>query len=184
MMKYYFLSFLIGISTCLATNNDGVDYSVDVPIQYMEEPPIIIEESSQEKIEEPTGSFVDKVVLGALDKVTARVSRLVVKVNEPVKFGTLTIMVKKCWKASPEDIPETKALLEITEKKPSKPLVNVFRDWMFASNRSVITLEHPVFDVWVTHDLPDAPIGVQPINDAASQKLEQLLDKLRELPED
>ena len=182
-MRYLPLAFFIGIFPAFATDDTIIDYAVEVPIQIAEQEPQQIETSDPEKMDEPSGSYVDKVVLGALDKVTARVSRLTAKVNEPVQFGTLSIVVKKCWLAAPEEKPETIAFLEITETKPGKPTVHIFKSWMFASNPSVMTLEHPVFDVWVTHDSPDAPTGVQPINDEASKKLEELLDKLRELPE-
>jgi hypothetical protein len=184
MMKYVLLAFLVSISAAVATDDNAVNYSVEVPIQSEEQVVTTVETPTTEKIDEPSGNYVEKVVLGALDKVTARVSRLTAKVNEPVKFGTLTIVVKKCWLAAPEEKPETIAFLDISETKPGKSTTDIFSNWMFASNPSVITLEHPVYDIWVTHDSPDAPTGVQPINDEASKKLEALLDKLRELPED
>lgn len=181
MTRFCLVALLISISSACASD---LDYSVNVPIQTEEALIIRNEDAEKEKMDEPAGQFVDKVVLGALDKVTARVSRLTTKVNETVDFGNLSILVKKCWVAAPEEKPETKAFLEIVEKKPGKEPVEIFRGWMFASIPSVVTLEHPVYDVWVTHDTPDAQTGVQPINDEASKKLDQLLDKLRDLPED
>lgn len=184
MIRSYPLALFCCISFAFASDESSIDYSIEVPIQTIEEIDARSEELEKEKMDEPEGKFVDKVVLGALDKVTARVSRLTAKVDEPVQFGGLTILVKKCWKADPEEKPEMIAFLEIIEAKPGKSMVDIFRGWMFASNPSVVTLEHPVYDVWVTHDIPDAPTGVQVINDEASKKLDQLLDKLREAPED
>lgn len=145
-----------------------------------EQEPVI---TAQPPSEEPSGEFVNHVVLGALDKVTARVSHLNVKVDESVPFGTLTIKVRKCWQASPEDTPEVKAFLEITEKKPNKPPLRIFNGWMFASNPSVITLEHPVYDVWVTLNKEEANPQIQPASkDEASQKLDNMLNNLLERP--
>jgi hypothetical protein len=133
---------------------------------------------------EPAGHFVDQVVLGALDKVTARVSHVPIRVNGSAQFGTIAITLRKCWRAAPEEPPETKAFLEIRETKPGKPATRIFKGWMFASNPSVVTLEHPVYDVWVTHRLDAALDEKSQTKDEAAQKLDQLLDKLLNSPED
>jgi hypothetical protein len=184
LFRFSIIAFFISISFASASDETSLDYSIEVPIQSDEKATTRREELEKAKMDELAGDYVDKVVLGALDKVTARVSRLTAKIDEPVQFGTLTIVVKKCWQADPEEKPEKIAFLEIAESKPGKPKAIIFRGWMFASTPSVVTLVHPVFDVWVTQDIPDAPTGVQVINDEATKKLDQLLDKLRELPEE
>jgi hypothetical protein len=88
-------------------------------------------------------------VLRALDKVTARVSRLEVPLNRALRFGTLEIVARHCDKRPPEETPESAAFLEIWEVRPGQPIRDVFRGWMFASSPGLAALEHPIYDVWV-----------------------------------
>ena len=86
-------------------------------------------------------------LLEGLDKITARVSKFEAPVGTPVQFGTLSIRVRDCEKAPPEDPPESAAFLEIDELRPGEDRVRVFSGWMFASSPALSALEHPVYDV-------------------------------------
>ena len=88
-------------------------------------------------------------VLQGLDKITARITQIEAPVNQPVRFGTLEILVKRCDKRPPEEPPETTAYLEIREQRPGESAVDRFAGWMFASSPAAASLEHPVYDVWV-----------------------------------
>jgi hypothetical protein len=88
-------------------------------------------------------------VLGGLDKITARVQTFEVKVGQPLKFGSLEVVVRACKKAPPIDTPEAAALLSIHEHKPDEAPTSLFEGWMFASSPALSALEHPVYDVWV-----------------------------------
>jgi hypothetical protein len=89
-------------------------------------------------------------VLQGLDKITARISRIEAPIGTPVRFGTLEILAKRCEKRPPEEPPEVAAYLEIREHRPGETAVDLFAGWMFASSPAVSSLEHPVYDVWVT----------------------------------
>jgi hypothetical protein len=89
------------------------------------------------------------VVLQALDKVAARVSKLEVPVGQTVNFGSLEITARACDKRPPEEPPESAAFLEIVEKRPDEAPVTQFDGWMFASSPALSAMEHPVYDVWV-----------------------------------
>jgi hypothetical protein len=89
------------------------------------------------------------VVLGTLDKITARVSNLDVPINQSVRFGTLEITARSCNSTPPEEAPETSAFLEIREIKRNEDPTSVFSGWMFASSPALSAMEHPVYDVWV-----------------------------------
>ncbi len=97
------------------------------------------------------GSMTDLPVaeLQALDKITARVSSLDVKVGDTVTFGSLAIAVKACRKSSPEDAPEAAAFLQIWEQKPGEDSHWVYSGWMFASSPALAAMDHPVYDIWV-----------------------------------
>ena len=86
-------------------------------------------------------------LLQGLDKITARVSKFEAPVGSPVRFGTLSIRVRDCERAPPEDPPESAAFLEIDELRPGEDRVRVFSGWMFASSPALSAVEHPVYDV-------------------------------------
>ena len=89
-------------------------------------------------------------VLQGLDKTTARVSTIDAPLDQAVTFGNLTITVRTCSKAPPEDPPETAAFLQIDEAPPpgagGSPQ-RVFSGWMIAETPSLSGLENPVYDV-------------------------------------
>jgi hypothetical protein len=89
------------------------------------------------------------VLLQGLDKVTARVTTIEAELNQPVRFGTLEIVARRCFKRPPEESPESAAFLEIREVREGEPPQQLFVGWMFASSPALAALEHPVYDVWV-----------------------------------
>ncbi len=91
----------------------------------------------------------DVAVLQGLDKVTARISTIDAPIDDRIRFGTLSIVVRHCRKTPPEEPPETTAFLEIDDIKPGEDPVRLFSGWMFASSPALSALEHPVYDVWV-----------------------------------
>jgi hypothetical protein len=86
-------------------------------------------------------------VLQGLDKITARVSTFDAPVGTPVRFGTLSILVRDCEKTPPEETPQSGAFLQIDEAQPGEGDVRLFSGWMFASSPALSALEHPVYDV-------------------------------------
>jgi hypothetical protein len=100
--------------------------------------------NSQESKEENYKYFI---VLKGLNKITGHVLTLHSHINKGVKFGNLEITPKICWKSSPEDLPENKALLEIFETKPSGLKERIFYGWMFSSSPSISSLEHALYDI-------------------------------------
>jgi hypothetical protein len=92
---------------------------------------------------------MNEAVLQALDKITARVSRIIVPVGGTVTFGSLQITAKACDKRPPEETPESAAFLQVVEVKPGEAPVSRFSGWMFASSPALSAMEHPVYDLWV-----------------------------------
>ncbi len=108
----------------------------------------------------PPGTMVDQpvAVLQALDKITARVRRIPVKVGETTTFGTLSIQVMACRKAPPEDSPESAAFLKIIDTK-SEPAQTAFSGWMFASSPALSAMDHPVYDIGVVDCTSDTTVA-------------------------
>jgi hypothetical protein len=94
-------------------------------------------------------------VLRGLNKITGQAQDFDGQIGKAKQFGTLQVTVKACEKAPPEDPPEVKAYLEITDtpaprrKKETPETKAVFAGWMFASSPALNALEHPTYDVWV-----------------------------------
>jgi len=91
-----------------------------------------------------------KAVFAALDKVTARISKLEAKLGETVQFGALKITPRACYSRPPTEPPKTSAFVEIDEVLLDGKQKRVFTGWMFAESPGLHALEHPVFDVWLT----------------------------------
>ncbi len=106
---------------------------------------------AQQGDDEPTGAPAPAAgaILQGLDKVTARISTFPVSTAEEVRFGTLSIRVRACYKTPPTEPPESTAFLEITDMRPGEAPVALFSGWMFASSPALSALEHPVYDIWV-----------------------------------
>lgn len=96
----------------------------------------------------------DTANLMGLNKITARTHPMRVKLDTPLRFGTLGIVVRSCEKARPEDPPKTIAFLEVREYPVNEEITTepepIFSGWMLASSPGLNALEHPVYDVWLT----------------------------------
>ena len=88
-------------------------------------------------------------LLQALDKVVARTSTLEAPLDVPIRFGTLSIVVRVCHEAPPEEPPETAAFLEIDEVDHEGRATRRYTGWMFSSTPGLAALEHPVYDIGV-----------------------------------
>ncbi|WP_366657291.1 DUF2155 domain-containing protein [Fodinicurvata sp. EGI_FJ10296] len=104
-------------------------------------------------------------VLQALDKISARVSRIVTRVGEPATFGSLTIHARACRTRPPEETPENAAFLQIVDNPPEEEEALVFSGWMYSSSPAVSALDHPVFDVWVVACADEPPLEDEDFGD-------------------
>jgi len=91
----------------------------------------------------------NRIVLRALDKITARITEFELQIGDELRFGTLAIRAKYCRTRPPIELPETFAYLEVDDLNRSGERERVFDGWMVASSPALNALEHPVYDVWV-----------------------------------
>ena len=115
--------------------------------------------SPQEEGPPPPAIEFPVAVLRTLDKITGRVRRLEVQIDQAARFGTLEIRVRTCRERPPEEPPEAAAFLEIRELKPGEEPRKLFDGWMFASSPALSALQHPVYDVWVIDCRTARPAG-------------------------
>lgn len=99
---------------------------------------------SAQRLENQVATFA------ALDKVTARISKLEVKLNETVRFGSLKVTPRACYSRSATEQPKTTTFVEVDEVALDGKEKRLFTGWMFAESPGLHAVEHPVFDVWLT----------------------------------
>lgn len=93
-------------------------------------------------------NIAKKVVIMALNKITAKSYKFTINVGDKKEFGRIVIEPLFCWKSLPEDLPENKVLLKIKENiVNSDQQKELFYGWMFSANSSISSLEHPMYDV-------------------------------------
>jgi len=90
-------------------------------------------------------------VFAALDKVTARISSLEIKMDETVQFGALKVTPRICYTRPPTEAPKTSVFVEVDEITLSGETQRIFTGWMFAQSPGLHAVEHPVFDLWLTN---------------------------------
>jgi hypothetical protein len=100
--------------------------------------------SSAQRIENAVAVFA------ALDKVTAKISKLEVPLNETKSFGALKVTPRVCYTRAPTEPPKTTTFVEVDEILLDGKEKRLFSGWMFADSPGLNAVEHPVFDVWLT----------------------------------
>lgn len=95
--------------------------------------------------------FENEVALfAALDKVTARISKLQVPLGQSVEFGSLKVTPRVCFTRPATEQPKTTSFVEVEEKELDGNRKRIFTGWMFAESPGLNAVEHPVFDIWLT----------------------------------
>ena len=87
----------------------------------------------------------------ALDKITARIEKLELNLNDEEVLGSLTIILKSCQNRPPDYLPESAAYVEIYDKlnKNYEEGTLIFSGWMFSSSPAISALEHPIYDIFL-----------------------------------
>lgn len=140
-------------------------------------PPIMTREATFDDAVADDKGVRRSVIMGGLDKITARSFRFEAPVGHTVKFKKLLITARTCYVRPPEETPETSVFVEINEPPPQggDDLRRLFSGWMFASSPGLNALEHPVYDVWIIGcqiDDPSNPIATVATGPEADQPAE------------
>lgn len=122
--------------------------------------------ASAQRIENATAVFA------ALDKVTARIQKLEVKLGDTVTFGALRITPRMCYTRAPTEPPKTTSFVQVDEVMLDGKQNRIFSGWMFAESPGLNAVEHPVFDVWLT-DCSQPQRGSAPPPARGTQKGQQ-----------
>ena len=110
--------------------------------------------SNSENLSDSSASIKsDKIYvnLKALDKITAKTSDFRLAVGEIKFFGALEIKALKCQMSEGEDISDTVAYLQVKDlSAKDNNQVFLFNGWTFASSPTLQSIDHPVYDLWIT----------------------------------
>ena len=128
----------------------------------------------QDETEETFESVVagERVQMRGLNKVTASVTDFQAEFDQPIRFGSLTVIARYCSRRPPEFIPETFVFLEIFDRRldgleTTQYGEKIFSGWMLGSSPGLHGLEHPVFDVWPVECVIAArPVMPEPAGEA------------------
>ena len=89
--------------------------------------------------------------LKALDKVTAKTSAVRLAVGEKKFFGSLEIKALKCQLSESNDSIDTVAYLQVKDlSNKDNNQVFLFNGWTFASSTTLQSIDHPIYDLWIT----------------------------------
>lgn len=85
-----------------------------------------------------------------LDKITGRITRFDVYVDETVLFGALELTPRACYdRPSSDTLQRTSAFLEVDQRSLDGSTERIFTGWMFADSPALNAVDHAVYDVWL-----------------------------------
>ena len=103
--------------------------------------------------DESKSSKDDKIYINltALDKITAKTSSIRLAVGDKKFFGSLEIKALKCQTSEGKDTLDTVAYIQVKDlSAKDNNQVFLFNGWTFASSPTLRSIDHPVYDLWIT----------------------------------
>ena len=89
--------------------------------------------------------------LKALDKITAKTSSFRLAVGDKKFFGSLEIKAMKCQLFDDTGTPDAVAYIQVKDlSSKDNNQVFLFNGWTFASSPTLQSIDHPVYDLWIT----------------------------------
>ena len=95
----------------------------------------------------------DKVYINltALDKITAKTSSIKLAIGDKKIFGSLEIQALKCQLSESSDTSDAVAYIQVKDlSAKDNNQVFLFNGWTFASSPTLQSIDHPVYDLWIT----------------------------------
>ena len=89
--------------------------------------------------------------LTALDKITAKTSSIKLAIGDKKFFGSLEIQALKCQLSEGSDTSDVVAYIQVKDlSAKDNNQVFLFNGWTFASSPTLQSIDHPVYDLWIT----------------------------------
>ena len=87
----------------------------------------------------------------ALDKITAKTLDMKLGIGEKKYFGSLEIKGLKCQLSENNDFSDAVAYLQVKDlDTKDNNQVFLFNGWTFASSPTLESIDHPIYDLWIT----------------------------------
>ena len=102
---------------------------------------------------EPKSLKDDKVYINltTLDKITAKTSSIKLAIGDKKIFGSLEIQALKCQLSESSDISDAVAYIQVKDlSAKDNNQVFLFNGWTFASSPTLQSIDHPIYDLWIT----------------------------------
>ena len=84
-----------------------------------------------------------------LDKITGRITKFDVYIDETVLFGALEITPRACYSRPPSEAQRVSAFVEVDQRSLQGNSKRIFTGWMFADSPALNAVDHAVYDVWL-----------------------------------
>jgi len=84
-----------------------------------------------------------------LDKITGRLTKFDVYLNETVQYGALQVTPRACYTRPLTETPRTSVFVEVDQVSLRGAAKRVFTGWMFAESPALNAIDHPVYDLWL-----------------------------------
>lgn len=97
-----------------------------------------------EKTQNPIAQF------SGIDKITGKIIKFDVYMDETVQFGALQITPRVCYSRVDNEAPGSNTFVEVEEITLDRKIRRIFTGWMFADSPGLNAVEHAVYDVWLT----------------------------------
>ena len=89
-----------------------------------------------------------QAILIGLDKITAKSSELIIKLDEAKQFGPLEIKILKCGKVKVNNKIDSVAYMQVKDlNKNENNQIFIFNGWTFASAPSLTPFDHAIYDL-------------------------------------
>ena len=86
-----------------------------------------------------------------LDKITAKTSSIRLAVGDKKFFGPLEIKALKCQRSENIEFIDDVAYIQVKDlSAKDNNQVFLFNGWTFASSPTLQSIDHPVYDLWIT----------------------------------
>ena len=95
----------------------------------------------------------DKIYINitALDKITAKTLSIKLGIGEKKYFGSLEIIGLKCQLSENNEFNDAVAYLQVKDlAAKDNNQVFLFNGWTFASSPTLQSIDHPIYDLWIT----------------------------------
>ena len=164
--KFFCLLFIISTNSFFVFADDKIEV---VPLINLEELSPTFEEDKTElekikdknitlnksdDISSESKSLKDDKVyinLTALDKITAKTSSIKLAIGDKKFFGSLEIQALKCQLSEGSGTSDAVAYIQVKDlSSKDNNQVFLFNGWTFVSSPTLQSIDHPIYDLWIT----------------------------------